>query len=105
MFSALRIPLGEGLCGWVARNREPILNGNPAVEPGFVSTPSSGVPASALAVPVENSAGVCAVVALYRTPQGAFSKTELTVVETVVCRLGLITDSLNAKSKAAAAAQ
>lgn len=105
MLSTLKIPLGEGLCGWVARNREPILNGNPTVEPGFVTTSSSNAPASALAVPVENSTGVCAVVALYRTPQGAFSKTDLTMVETVVCRLGLITDSLGTKSNAAAAGQ
>jgi putative methionine-R-sulfoxide reductase with GAF domain len=103
LFSALKIPLGEGLCGWVARNREPILNGNPTVEPGLVTGPGSDAPASALAVPVENSTGVCAVVALYRTPQGVFSKTDLTVLETVVSRLGLTLDSLGAKSKAAAA--
>jgi putative nucleotidyltransferase with HDIG domain len=105
LFSALKIPLGEGLCGWVARNREPILNGNPAVEPGFVTSPGSCALASALAVPVESSTGVCAVVALYRTPQGVFSKTDLIVVETLVSRLGLTIDSLSAKSEAAAAGQ
>ena len=105
LFSALKIPVGEGLCGWVARNREPILNGNPMVEPGLVTSPGATAPASALAVPVENSTGVCAVVALYRTPQGAFSRTELTVLETVVSRLGLTIDSLSAKSKGAVAGQ
>ncbi|HYP13517.1 MAG TPA: HD domain-containing phosphohydrolase, partial [Bryobacteraceae bacterium] len=34
LFSSLRIPVGQGLSGWVAENRKPILNGNPSVEPG-----------------------------------------------------------------------
>src|SRR5437667_6919367 len=33
LFSSLRIPLGQGLSGWVAQNRKPIVNGNPSVEP------------------------------------------------------------------------
>ena len=31
----LAVPLGEGLLGWVADVGKPILNGNPAVEPGY----------------------------------------------------------------------
>ena len=27
--------LGQGLSGWVAHNRKPIINGNPSVEPGY----------------------------------------------------------------------
>jgi len=30
--SSLEIPLGQGLSGWVADNRKPIINGNPSVE-------------------------------------------------------------------------
>ena len=43
---------------------------------------------SALAVPVEGSSGVVAVLALYRADQDAFSKEDLQVVETIVSRLG-----------------
>ena len=32
LFSSLRIPLGQGLSGWVAQNRKPIVNGNPSWE-------------------------------------------------------------------------
>ena len=39
VFEALQIPVGEGLCGWVAENRKPIVNGNPAVEPGYQEEP------------------------------------------------------------------
>src|ERR1039458_6416296 len=34
--SSLVIPVGTGLCGWVAQNSRPIVNGNPEVDPGFV---------------------------------------------------------------------
>ena len=36
LFSSLEIPLGQGLSGWVAENRKPIVNGNPSVEPGYL---------------------------------------------------------------------
>jgi len=35
MLSSLTIPVGTGLCGWVAQNERPIINGNPSVENGF----------------------------------------------------------------------
>src|SRR5579863_196876 len=37
LFSSLRIPLGQGLSGWVAQNKKPIINGNPSVEPGYLN--------------------------------------------------------------------
>src|SRR5207245_10256153 len=40
LFASLQIPLGEGVAGWVAESRKPILNGNPSVEPGYVDDPS-----------------------------------------------------------------
>ena len=40
LFSSLRIPIGQGLSGWVAHNRKPIINGNPSVEPGYLNDPS-----------------------------------------------------------------
>ncbi len=40
LFASLRIPMGQGLSGWVAQNLKPILNGNPSVEPGYLNDPS-----------------------------------------------------------------
>src|SRR5205823_13327830 len=37
LFSSLEIPLGQGLSGWVAENRKAIVNGNPAVESGYLN--------------------------------------------------------------------
>jgi GAF domain-containing protein len=89
LFSSLKIPLGKGLSGWVAQNHKPILNGNPLVEPGYLNNPTRGITLrSALAVPIEGSSGVVAVLALYRAEQDAFSKEDLQVVETIVVGLG-----------------
>jgi GAF domain-containing protein len=105
LFSSLRIPLGEGLSGWVAQNHKPILNGNPSVEPGYLNnTAQFSTLRSALAVPLEGSAGVTAVLALYRTAQDAFSKEDLQVVETLVFGIAAaIEQSANSKATGASA--
>jgi putative nucleotidyltransferase with HDIG domain len=91
LFSSLRIPLGEGLSGWVAQNHKPILNGNPSVEPGYLNNPTQySTLRSALAVPLEGSAGVAAVLALYRARQDAFTRDDLRVLETLASRLGAV---------------
>src|SRR5580698_10515347 len=36
MLSSMKIKMGEGLCGWVAANCKPIVNGNPQVEAGYI---------------------------------------------------------------------
>jgi GAF domain-containing protein len=89
LFSSLQIPLGEGLSGWVAQNHKPILNGNPSVEPGYLNDPTQySRLRSALAVPLEGSAAVAAVLALYRAGQDAFTKDDLRVVEALTYRFG-----------------
>ncbi|MGA8442907.1 MAG: HD domain-containing phosphohydrolase [Candidatus Sulfotelmatobacter sp.] len=95
LFSSLRIPLGEGLSGWVAQNHKPIVNGNPSVEPGYPnhSTENASL-RSALAVPLEGSSGVAAVLALYRARQDAFTKDDLQVVEAIAFRLGAVLEQI-----------
>jgi putative nucleotidyltransferase with HDIG domain len=89
LFSSLRIPLGEGLSGWVAQNHKAILNGNPSVEPGYLNDPAKySTLRSALAVPVEGATGIVAVLALYRAGQDAFTKEDLEVVATFGTELG-----------------
>jgi diguanylate cyclase (GGDEF)-like protein len=89
LFSSLRIPLGEGLSGWVAQNSKPILNGNPSVEPGYLNDPTKySTLRSALAVPLEGVSGVVAVLALYRTQQDAFSKDHLRILLAISSKLG-----------------
>jgi putative nucleotidyltransferase with HDIG domain len=91
LFSSLKIPMGEGLSGWVAQNAKPILNGNPSVEPGYLNDPTKySTLRSALAVPLEGSGSVVAVLALYRTRQDGFSRDDLKVLEAVGAGTGLM---------------
>jgi putative nucleotidyltransferase with HDIG domain len=84
LFSSLKIPMGEGLSGWVAQNSKPILNGNPSVEPGYLNDPTKySTLRSALAVPLEAAGSVVAVLALYRTRQDGFSRGDLKLLEAI----------------------
>ena len=75
----------------MAQNHKPILNGNPSVEPGYLNNPTQySTLRSALAVPLEGSAGVAAVLALYRARQDAFTRDDLRVLETLASRLGAV---------------
>jgi diguanylate cyclase (GGDEF)-like protein/putative nucleotidyltransferase with HDIG domain len=90
LFSSLRIPVGEGLSGWVAHNSKPIVNGNPSVEPGYVNDPTRFSPLrSALAVPLQSGSEVVAVLALYRTAQDAFTQDDLRIVLNASSKLGI----------------
>jgi len=101
LFSSLKIPLGEGLSGWVAQNHKPILNGNPSVEPGYLNDPTKySTLRSALAVPLEGSSGVAAVLALYRAGQDAFSADDLRIASAIGSGLGSAIESA-AKPRAA----
>ena len=89
LFSELRIPLGEGLSGWVAENHKAILNGNPSVEPGYLNdTNKYSTLRSALAVPLEGASGLTAVLALYRANQDAFTPDDLRILEALTDRIG-----------------
>ena len=104
LFSSLRIPEGEGLCGWVSQNHKAILNGNPAVEPGYLSDPKKfSTLRSALAVPLEGTAGVAGVLALYRARQDGFTADDLRVVEAISSGLGVAIEGAG-KPKASAIA-
>jgi len=105
LFSSLRIPPGEGLSGWVAQNHKAILNGNPSVEPGYLNDPTKySTLRSAMAMPIEGTAGIAAVLAVYRAGQDAFTADDLQVVEAVAAGLGgAIENAGKGKAEAAAA--
>jgi diguanylate cyclase (GGDEF)-like protein/putative nucleotidyltransferase with HDIG domain len=90
LFSSLRIPLGDGLSGWVAQNRKPIVNGNPSVEPGYLNDPDKfSTLRSALAVPLEGVTGVIGVLALYRSERDAFTSDHLRLLLAVSGKMAL----------------
>jgi diguanylate cyclase (GGDEF)-like protein/putative nucleotidyltransferase with HDIG domain len=90
LFSSLRIPVGDGLSGWVAQNRKPIVNGNPSVEPGYLNDPSKfSTLRSALALPLEGVSGVIGVLALYRAEKDAFTSDHLRILLAVSGKMAL----------------
>jgi diguanylate cyclase (GGDEF)-like protein/putative nucleotidyltransferase with HDIG domain len=91
-FSSLDIPVGQGLCGWVAGTGKPILNGNPAVEVGYDAGAQS-VLASAVAVPLEAVHGIVGVLALYRTEADAFTRDDLRVLLAISSKVALCVEN------------
>jgi diguanylate cyclase (GGDEF)-like protein len=90
LFSALRIPLGQGLSGWVAESGQHIINGNPSVEPGYLNDPTKfSTLRSALAIPLENASGITGVLTLYHLEPDAFSKDHLRVLLALRPKLSL----------------
>jgi diguanylate cyclase (GGDEF)-like protein/putative nucleotidyltransferase with HDIG domain len=64
------IPVGDGLSGWVVKNRRPVTNGDPRIEPGYRNrTLAEQALKSAISVPLESPSGVIGALTLYsRTP-------------------------------------
>jgi len=90
LFASLRIPMGQGLSGWVAQNLKPILNGNPSVEPGYLNDASKySTLTSALAVPLEGLQGVVGVVALYQAERDFFTSDHLRILLAVSSKMAL----------------
>jgi diguanylate cyclase (GGDEF)-like protein/putative nucleotidyltransferase with HDIG domain len=90
LFASLRIPVGQGLSGWVAQNLKPILNGNPSVEPGYLNDASKySTLTSALAVPLEGLQGVVGVVAVYHAEKDFFTADHLRLLLAVSSKMAL----------------
>jgi len=94
LLSSLAIPVGTGLCGWVAQNVRPIVNGNPAVEAGFGNSLNlTTEPRSALAVPLEGVTGLVGVLALYQAEADAFTSDHLRVLQVITSRVALFIEN------------
>ncbi|HUO14307.1 MAG TPA: HD domain-containing phosphohydrolase [Verrucomicrobiae bacterium] len=90
VLSVLKIRVGEGLCGWVANNCKPIVNGNPQVEAGYVIDPERhSTLQSALVVPLEGVNGVVGVLAMYHANRDAFTQDHLRILLAVASKVAL----------------
>jgi len=90
MLSSLKIRVGEGLCGWVAANCKPIVNGNPQVEAGYIVDPGKHTTLqSALVVPLEGLNGVVGVLAMYQANRDAFTPDHLRILLAVASKVAL----------------
>ncbi|HLK69109.1 MAG TPA: HD domain-containing phosphohydrolase [Bryobacteraceae bacterium] len=88
--SALQIPIGQGLSGWVAHTGRTVLNGNPAVESGYLDDPSKFTTLrSAVAVPLAGLNGTLGVITLYQTDRDAFSSDHVRVLQAISPKVSL----------------
>jgi len=88
LFSSLRVPMGEGLSGWVAENNKPIINGNPSVEPGYLKDPTKfSTLQSALSVPLEGTSGMVGVLSLYKAEADSFTNDHLRILLSIAHKM------------------
>ena len=105
LFASLRIPVGEGLSGWVAQNRKPMLNGNPCVEHGYVHDPARFSPLrSAISVPLEGIQGVVGVLTLYHADQDAYTPDHLRILLAISSKVALSVENALAFQEAESSA-
>lgn len=81
-------PTGTGMAGWVAVNRVPIVNGEPAVDLGFRAEASPSL-RSSIVVPLVDSDAVVAVLALYSQELIAFADDHLRILELLAPNLAV----------------
>jgi GAF domain-containing protein len=73
----------------VAENNKAIINGNPAVEPGYLKDPARfGALRSALSVPIRGPEGLWGVLSLYREEHDAFGPEQLSLLQRLADKLG-----------------
>lgn len=88
--SSLQIPVGQGLSGWVAQTGRSILNGNPAVESGYLDDPSKFTSLrSAVSVPLKGLDSTIGVMTLYRMDKDSFSSDNLRVLLAIASKTSL----------------
>jgi diguanylate cyclase (GGDEF)-like protein/putative nucleotidyltransferase with HDIG domain len=81
-FASLEIPMGQGLSGWVVENGKAIINGNPAVEPGYAEASGQlGALNSALSIPLGDGMDqMSGALTLYRADKDAYNADHLRVL-------------------------
>ncbi len=81
-FASIEIPIGSGLSGWVVENGKAIVNGNPAVEPGYVDVPGQlDALNSALSIPLGDGVDqLSGALTLYRAEKDSFTADQLRIL-------------------------
>src|SRR6202790_1041068 len=78
LFVSLQIPMGQGISGWVAQNKKPILNGNPASETKYLGDSRRiSTLQSALSIPLQGREKVAGVLTLYLREKQGFTNDHL----------------------------
>ncbi len=90
LFRDLEIPIGQGISGWVAQHKKPIINGDPVAESKHLGDPSRiPVLRSTLSIPLQGREGVAGVLTLHMKEKQAFTKDHMRMLLAASSKLGL----------------
>jgi putative nucleotidyltransferase with HDIG domain len=84
------IPLGQRLTGWVAANRQTILNSDAALDLGNLTLTLDPTPHGCLAAPIFIADDLVGVLSIYSTRRQPFTETHLAIVETIADGVGCL---------------
>jgi diguanylate cyclase (GGDEF)-like protein/putative nucleotidyltransferase with HDIG domain len=82
-FSGVRIPRGQRLTGWVAANKQTILNSDPVLDLGEAARAMRPRFYSCLSTPLLSDAELVGVLTLYSAQQNAFTEDHRRIIEVV----------------------
>jgi diguanylate cyclase (GGDEF)-like protein/putative nucleotidyltransferase with HDIG domain len=82
-FMGLRIPRGERLTGWVAANKQTIVNSDPVLDLGEVARTLKPRPRSCLSTPLLWRDGLVGVLTIYAIHKDAFNEDHKRILEAV----------------------
>jgi putative nucleotidyltransferase with HDIG domain len=88
IFQGLRIVLGQRLTGWVAANRQTIINSDPVLDLGEVSRNLRPRLRSCLSTPLLVRTELVGVLSLYSTARDSFSEDHRRIVESISGQVG-----------------
>ncbi len=105
LLASLRIPMGQGVSGWVAQNRKALVNGLPSAEPGYVNDPAKCTPLrSAISVPLEGLQGVVGVLTLYHSARDAYNTDHRRILLAISSKVALSVENALAFQQAESSA-
>jgi diguanylate cyclase (GGDEF)-like protein/putative nucleotidyltransferase with HDIG domain len=106
VFLTRQVQLGSGLCGWVAHNKKPILNGNPCTELGVDDESSSrlGLLSTAMVVPLVADGATMGTLMICRRGYANFNRDNLRILQSVSAKLGLVIQNAQKYEQASASA-
>jgi GAF domain-containing protein len=87
--SGLRVPLGQRLSGWVAANRQAIVNSDPTLDLGEAARAPSSRLQSCLSVPAMSGDRLVAVLTIYSTSENGFSDADRKILDAVAQQLAI----------------
>ncbi len=82
-FVGLRIPRGQRLTGWVAANRQTILNSDPTLDLGEVARSLRPPLRSCLSTPLVQGSDLIGVLTVYSTHRDAFTEDHRRIIEVI----------------------